>query len=80
MVDHDVAQRSDGVVEVAAILHPEVLRHRDLDALEVVPVPDRLQHRVREPEVEDLLEAHLSEEVVDPVQLGLVDVLVELGR
>ena len=78
MVDDDVAQRADRVVEVAAILDAEVLGHRDLDALDVVAVPDRLQHRVGEAEVEDLLEAHLPEVVVDPVQLRLVDVLVQL--
>ena len=79
VVDDDVTQRADGVVEVAPVLDPEALGHRDLDAGEVVPVPDRLQHRVREPEVEELLEAHLPEEVIDPVDLRLVQVLVELG-
>src|SRR5215213_11784923 len=49
-----------------------------LHALDVVPVPDRLEHRVREAEVEDLLETHLSEVVVDPKELRLVDVLVQL--
>ena len=42
----------------------------------MVPVPDRLDHRVGEPQVEELVDAHLAEEVVDPIQLGLVDVLV----
>ena len=79
VVDDDVPQRADRVVEVAAILDAEVLRHRDLHRLDVVPVPDRLEHRVREPEVEDLLEPHLPEEVVDPEELRLVDVLVQLG-
>ncbi len=46
VVDDDVAQRADWVVEVPAILDAEVLRQRDLDALDVVPVPHRLQHRV----------------------------------
>ena len=78
MVDDDVAQRADGVVEVAAILDAEVLGHRDLDALDVLPVPDRLEDPVREPEEEDLVEAHLPEVVVDAEELGLVDVLVEL--
>ena len=78
MVDDDVAQRADRVVEVAAILDAEVLGHRDLDRPDVVPVPDRLEHRVREPEVEDLLEAHLPEVVVDAQELRLVDVLVQL--
>ena len=79
MVDDDVAQGADRVVEVAAVLDAEALGHRDLDGVDVVAVPDRLEHRVREPEVEDLLEAHLPEEVVDPVELRLVDVLVQLG-
>ena len=78
VVDDDVAQRADRVVEVAAVLDAEVLGHRDLHARDVVAVPDRLEHRVGEPQVEDLVEAHLPEEVVDPVQLGLVDVLVDL--
>ena len=78
MVDDDVAERPDGVVEVAAILDAEVLRHRDLHARDVVPAPDRLEHGVREPEVDDLLQAHLPEVVVDAVELGLVDVLVKL--
>ena len=71
-------ERADRVVEVAAILDAEVLRHRELHARNVGPVPDRLEHRVRKAEEEDLLEAHLPEEVVDPVQLGLIDGLVEL--
>ena len=78
MVDDYVAERADGVVEVAAIVDAEVLRQRDLDALDVVAVPDGLQHPVGEAQVEDLLEAHLPEVVIDPVQLRLVHVLVEL--
>jgi hypothetical protein len=72
------AERADRVVEVAAVLDAEALGHRDLDALEVVAVPERLEHRVREPEVEQLLEPHLPEEVVDPVELRLRHVLVQL--
>ena len=67
-----------GIVEVAAVLDPEVLGHRDLDGRDVVAVPDRLEHRVREAQVEDLVEAHLPEVVVDAVELRLVDVLVQL--
>ena len=78
VVDDDVAQGPDRVVEVAAVLDAEVLGHRDLDRRDVVPVPDRLEHGVREPEVDDLLRPHLPEVVVDPEELGLVDVLVEL--
>ena len=69
MVDDDVAQRPDRIVKVSAVLHPEVLRHRDLHARDVVAVPDRLDHRVRKAQIQKLVGAHLPEEVVDPVQL-----------
>ena len=44
-----------------------------------MPVPDRLEDRVREAEVEDVLDGHLPEEVVDPVELRLVDERVQFG-
>ena len=72
VVDDDVAQRADRVVEVAAVVDAEVLGHRDLHARDVVAVPDRLEDRVGEAQIEDLGEAHLAEEVVDPVELLLV--------
>jgi hypothetical protein len=77
VVDDDISQRADGIVEVAAVLDSEVLRHRDLNTREVVATPQRLEDRVREAQMKDLLEAHLPEVVVDPVQLRLVDVLVQ---
>src|SRR5206468_6817499 len=64
----DVAQRSDRVVEMAAVVDAEVLGHRDLHRRDVVRAPDRLEHRVGEAEVQDLLGAHLPEVVVDPVE------------
>ena len=79
VVDDDVAQRADRVVEVPAGVDAEVLGHRDLHALDVVAVPDRLEDRVREAQVEDLGEPHLPEEVVDPVELLLAQVDLELG-
>ena len=78
MVHHHVAHGTDRVVEVSSVLDAEVLRHRDLHAGDVVPVPHGLEHRVREPQVQDLGEAHLPEEVIDPVQLRLVEVLMHL--
>ncbi len=49
-----------------------------------MPVPDRLEDRVREAQVEDVLDRHLPEEVVDAVELRLVDervqALVQLAR
>ena len=40
----------------------------------------RLEHRVREAQVEDLAETHDAEEVVDPIELVLADELVDFRR
>ena len=50
VVLQDVSERAHPVVEGAASLYAEVLRDRDLDALDPVPVPQRLEDRVGEPE------------------------------
>ncbi len=71
VVDDHVAHRADRVVEVPAVLDAEALGHRDLHAGDVVAVPDRLDHRVGEAQVEELVGPHLPEEVVDPVELRL---------
>ena len=78
MVDHDVAQGADRVIKVGAVLDADGLGHRDLNIGDVVAVPDRLEHRVGEAQVQDLLEAHLAEVVIDPEELGLVQILVKL--
>ena len=66
VVLHDVAQRADRVVERAPVLDAEVLGHRDLDRLDVLAVPERLEEGVREAEVHDVLHRLLAQEVVDP--------------
>ena len=79
VVDHHIAESTDGIVEVAAVSDPEVFRHGDLHGLDVVAVPYRFEPRVREPQVQDLFETHLADVVVDTEQLRLIDVLVEFG-
>ncbi len=78
VVDHHVPEGANGVVEAATVGDSEVLRHRDLDAVDAVAVPDGLEHRVRESQIENLGQAHHAEEVVDPVELVLTDVLMDL--
>ena len=79
MVDHDVTQRPDRVVEVPARFDAEALRHRDLHACHVLPVPDGLEQRVREAQVEELLQAQLAEEMIDTADLALVEILAQVG-
>src|SRR5262249_8956341 len=69
VLDH-VAQGADLLVEAAAAFDAEVLGHRDLDALDVVAVPDGLEERVREAEVQEVLDRLLTEIVVDAEDRG----------
>ncbi len=83
MILDDVTEGTDAVVEPSAPLDPEVLCHRDLHASHVVPVPHGLQHRVREAKDHQVLYRFLPEEMVDPVDLILGEVVmndvVQLG-
>ena len=79
MVLHDVPQRPDRVVEAPPVVHTEVLGHGDLDALDVVAVPERLEDGVGEPEEQDVHRRFLAEEMVDPVDLPFLEVPVQLG-
>ena len=53
------------VVEPAAAGDVEFLRHRDLHEVDVIGVPDRLEKRVREAEVQQVLHRLLAEEMID---------------
>ena len=80
----DVADRARLVVERPSVGHIERLGHVDLDAGDVVPIPDRLQERVGEPEVEQVLHRLFAQVVVDPEDVrlgeGRVDGVVEGHR
>ena len=73
MVLDDVAHDAGRVVELPAPLDPDLLRHRDLDLVDVLPVPQRLEDRVAEAEDEDVLDGLLAEVVVDAEGLPLVE-------
>ena len=77
--DHHVAVGARGLVEVGALGQPELLGHVDLDVVDVVAVPDRLEQPVGEAEGEDVLRRLLAQEVVDPEDLLLVEDLVQLA-
>ncbi len=83
VVLHEVAQRARPVVVAGAGADADVLGARDLDVVDVVPVPDGLEHHVREPERHDVLDRLLAQVVVDAEDLALaehaVDDLLELA-
>ena len=84
MVLHHVAQHARAVVVAAAAFHVDRLGDVELDVVDEVLVPQRLEHAVAEAEGQKILHGLLAEIVIDPVDLVLVpvgeDVLVELER
>ncbi len=65
MVLDDVARGADAVVVARAASDADVLGHRDLHVVDVVRVPDGLEHLVREAQGEEVLDRLLAEVVVD---------------
>ena len=75
--DHHVSVGAGPLVERCSLVQAEVLGYVDLNVVDVVPVPDRLEQPVGEPERQDVLRGLLAEEVVDPEDLLLVEHLVQ---
>ena len=65
MVLNDIPDCAGFVVEFAAVLDAEVLRHGDLDGAHVVAIPDRLKNGVGKAGVENVLDRLLPQKMVD---------------
>ncbi len=82
MVLQHVTGRTGAVVEAGAGADAHVLGHRDLDRVDEVAVPHRLEQRVGEPQREQVLDRLLAQVVVDAEDVlrreHLVDQRVEL--
>ena len=74
MVLEDVPDRARVLVERGAALDPDRLGDRDLDVVDELAVPDRLEDPVREAQREQVLDRLLAEVVVDPEDLALLEV------
>ncbi len=84
MGDDHVAEGAGFLVEAATHLDRERLRHVDLDVVDVVAVPDRLEHAVGKAQRQQVLHRLATDVVVDSEDLLLVedgvDERVELPR
>src|SRR5690606_15279885 len=56
--------------------YAEVFGDQDVHVLDVLPIPERLEDWVAQPEDEQVLDALFAEVMVDPVNLALVEELV----
>ncbi len=75
--DH-VAIGAGRLVEPGPRAEPQGLRHVDLDVVDEVAVPDRLEQPVAEAEGQDVLCCLLAEEMVDAENLLLGEDLMQL--
>ena len=75
MVLDEVAQRTGALVVAGAGTDADVLGRGDLDVVDEVAVPDRLEQRVGEAQRHQVLDRLLAEVVVDAEDLRLVEVL-----
>jgi hypothetical protein len=75
----DVAQGSGFLVEGPAAFDAEGFGGGDLDVVDVVAVPDRLEDAVGEAEDEDVLDGLFAEVVVDAEDLALGEDGVDLA-
>src|SRR6478672_10308777 len=66
MILNDVAQTSRSLVERPAPVHAELLGERDMNARDVVAIPDGLEKGVRDTKVENVHDRFLPQIVIDP--------------
>ena len=69
MRHHHVAVGAGLLVEADPLAEVERLRHVDLDVIDEIPIPDRLEQAIGEAKREDVLRRLLAEEVVDAEDL-----------
>src|SRR5215471_13577819 len=84
MVRHHIAERASAVVELTPVLDAHRLSGSDLDMADVIAVPKRLEDTVGKPQHQDVLDAFLAEEMIDPIDLVFAqnsqDLRVERAR
>src|SRR6266446_9842779 len=85
MILHHIADCTSLFVKFPSARDTKILSHRDLHTFDVIPIPDRLEKRVRETEVEYILHRFLAKIMINPKDSWLrknrVQYLVQsLGR
>ena len=76
MTLHHVAQRAGIFVVLGATFHAQIFRHRDLHALDVITIPEILEHRIRKSEDHHVLNGLLAQIMIDAVYLLFREVRV----
>ena len=73
-----VAQDAAGVVIAGPFADRHLFRDRNLHVIDIAPIPKRLEHRICETKYENVLHRIFAEVVIDPVDLLLAELFVQL--
>src|SRR4051812_37083811 len=71
MVLYHVADSAGFIVEGPAALHAKILRHRDLNTLDIIAIPEGLHERICKTKCDHILHRCFSQEVIDAKDRGL---------
>src|SRR6266852_8936152 len=80
MVLHDVAHRARAVVVASSLFDADRFGGRDLNVIDVLTCPDRLEDAVREAQHEDVLDGLFAEVMIDAEDLVLAEDLLDDAR
>jgi len=70
MILNHVAHRAGLIVKCPAPVNPEIFRHRDLHALNVISIPKRFKECVGKVEINDVVDRPLAQIMVNPENRG----------
>src|SRR5215831_21122865 len=73
MILNHVADRAGLIIERPPPLDPEILRHGDLHALDLIAVPERLEERIREAEEHHVMDGSFSQIMIDAEDVFFVE-------
>ena len=79
MVWDHVTQCTGCIIEAAATTDIQRFSDGDLHMIDVIAIPDRLEHAVGETQHQDVLNRLLTEIMIDPVELALLDQLQQIA-
>ena len=65
------------IIIPGSVLDTDRLGDGDLDMIDVIAVPDRLEDRVRKSQHEDVLNGFLAEVMIDSIDLGFAEVAAD---
>ena len=72
-----IAQNACPIVVAAAMLDIDLFGNRDLDMIDVIAIPDRLENRIGEAEEQDVLDGLFTEIMIDTVDLIFLERLMD---